>query len=91
MNAIKRNFGMSIRAARLGYHWSEKYGVFVRISEADAGNWQIDLAPANKVPIHKRGEYIVWWDTEEIVDMIDGIGHVGAPQSFVVDDNGRIV
>lgn len=60
------NFGMTVRAARLGYHAVRGLG-FVRIRANGPPYW-IDFAPFDGVPQEKAkgSEYhVVWWGGDD--------------------------
>lgn len=87
-------FGSVLRAARLGYHWSEKLGAFLRVS--GDGPFVFDLAPATGVPKqHAKGEHRVWWDTDEgrnavlSCGALRGIRRVSRPFRITVGDDGE--
>jgi hypothetical protein len=91
-------FGQAIRAARLGYHWSEKHGCMIRI-DAQGPPWQINLCPPDALPKgkgdrHTSGEYRCWWDKPDVLDMIPDLHRVRGvkrPILFHVNDEGERV
>lgn len=99
--APKQSFGMTIRAARQGYHAVPGIG-FVRIR---AGSGQpphvVDVAPFDFVPVEKnqRGgqEFRVWWDDKESERMVAEAVKlhihepVTAPRVLYLDDDGNLM
>lgn len=90
-------FGSVIRGLRLGYHWSHKYGCFIRIG-ADGPPWEIRLAPNGGIPNRRSdGDFRVWWenkDRDQVLAMIQplqAVRGVKKPIMFFVDDEGQRV
>jgi hypothetical protein len=88
--------GPRIRAARLGYGYAPRHGCFARISDADGGNFRIELCPVNAVPSKKsRGGYRVWWENDPgVLDMIPWLRNVRRIKRYVcvvVDEHGTIL
>lgn len=89
------SFGSMIRGARLGYHWSDKHGCFIRIG-GDGPPWEIRLAPNGGIPARTSTEhYRVWWEDENandillMVEPLRNVRGVKRPIMFFVDDEGR--
>lgn len=93
-----RSFGSNIRACRLGYHWSERHGAFVRMITDGIRNF-IELAPVDAVPTkgikflrsrhHRR-----WWSDPAILDELPWLRNVRRIKRYVaveVDDDGNII
>jgi hypothetical protein len=95
-------FGQYIRAARLGFHWSEPHRAFIRMRDAGPGRYMIEAcAPGTIGARHEPGEtHRVWWDDKEagetllnhcapLVDLREdgGLGE-GLRRTWFVDDNG---
>ena len=93
---MTRSFGTNIRAARLGYHWSERHGAFIRMATAGPRTF-IELAPASGVPnksAAKIKDYRCWWEQGDILSMIPWLRNVRWVKRYIaveVDDNGNIV
>ncbi len=91
---MTRKFGSSLRAYRLGYHWSEKHQSFIRTSALSLEAILIELCPADGVPVVKTPcrEHICWWDSPEILDMVPALREikgVAKHTTFVVDNDGN--
>ncbi len=96
----ENTFGMTVRAARLGYHAVPRVG-FVRI-RAGTGSppHQIDVVPFHRVPV-SRGkyqdspEYRVWWSDRFSVEIVCETvrRHVHSPVqkaiTLYLDDDGN--
>lgn len=91
------SFGGIIRGARVGFHWSDTYGCFIRIS--GDGPFLIEVHPGPIPPgtKTKRGHW-AWWDADgdvtpdDLLDMIADLQKEPAkPASFWVDDDGKTV
>lgn len=93
---MNRSFGTNIRAARLGYHWSERHGAFIRMATVGPRTF-IELAPVSGVPnksAAKVKEHRCWWEEVGILDLIPWLRNVRRIKRYVaveVDDNGNIV
>lgn len=93
---MTRSFGSNIRAARLGYHWSERHGAFIRMATAGPRTF-IELAPANSVPnksATKIKDHRCWWEQGDVLSMIPWLRNVRRIKRYIaveVDDNGNIV
>jgi hypothetical protein len=90
------SFGSALRAARVGYRWSDAYKCFVRISaERTGGAICIEVAPDKGIPNkHAEINYKCWWDEPEILDLLPALkalGPVTKYQRIYVDDNGERV
>lgn len=91
-----RKFGTNIRAARLGFHWSEQHGAFIRMATAGERTF-IELAPASGVPNKSAArlkDHRCWWEEVGILDLIPWLRNVRRIKRYVaveVDDNGNIV
>ena len=83
-------FGEIIRCYRLGYAWSAKYQCYVRM-EGEQAPWRIDVRPNHQLPKSvSRVPHRVWWDSHELLDMIEDMPHSPrSAETFYVDDNGR--
>lgn len=61
-------FGMYLRAARLGYHWSDEHAAFIRMSD-DGDRFEVCIAPGDNVPNdHQRRKiktHRCWWEAED--------------------------
>lgn len=57
-----RTLGNEIRAARLGFHWCEPFGCYLRIDGADRPPYRVELAPAGKLPNGGGRTCRRWWD-----------------------------
>jgi len=90
-------FGQTIRGARLGYHWSEKHGAMIRISDASASSWEVELCPPDQLPVAKRKDnptHRCWWEGENVLEHIEplkGIKLVKRPVRIVIGDDGRLI
>jgi hypothetical protein len=89
-------FGMVLRAARLGYHISDKHRAFVRISDVDERTLNITLAPlAAHVP--KQGGnkmHYCWWEQKDdgeppLLDLIPSIRAVRRVKKVISFDIDR--
>lgn len=96
MSKPTRPFGANIRACRLGFHWSERHGAFIRMSTAGERNI-VELTPADAVPmkgVKSRDRYRVWWDDPAILDALPWLRNVRRIKRYVaveVNDDGEIV
>lgn len=97
MNPTAPTLGPRIRAARLGWGYAPRHGCFVRISDFAHDRFRVELCPVNAVPGHKspnHGNYRVWWDTPEMLDMIPWLRNVTRVKKYVcvvVDEHGGVV
>lgn len=89
-------FGTLLRATRLGYHKSEKHGGFVRarMSPNKGVFLAVDFAPFDKCMKSDggRGEYVVWWDGEDVLDMsprLRKVTNVNYPFTILLDEDGE--
>lgn len=89
------SLGPTIRAARLGWHWSNRHGAFIRISTPDDMRNVIELAPVDDIPTAKlKGDHRRWWDSPEILDMIPGLSMVNRVKKYIrfeVDEHGEAI
>jgi hypothetical protein len=91
--------GPRIRAARLGWGWAAQHGCFVRISDAGADTFRIELCPPRAVPSKKspaHGNYRVWWegDGETILNglpWLRGVRRIKRYICVIVNDDGAII
>jgi hypothetical protein len=90
--------GSNIRAARLGFKWSERHGAFIRMSTPSKDRTLIELAPRDGVPTRKCkgevGDFRVLWETPQILDMLPWLRGIRRVKKFIsvnVDDNGNIL
>jgi len=88
------SFGSNIRAARLGWRWSDRHGAFIRMSDAGPGQSLIELAPADGLPGTRcsGGFHRCWWEQPGILDMIPWLRPVRRVKRLVrvvVDDEGN--
>lgn len=96
MTKPTRPFGANIRAARLGYHWSERHGAFIRMTTAGRRTF-IELASVGGVPIKsatKIKDHRCWWEQGDILGMIPWLANVRRIKRYIaveVDDAGNIV
>lgn len=97
MEQITPSFGSNIRAGRLGFKWSARHGAFIRMSTPSKDRTLIELAPHNAVPSKKCkgevGDFRVWWEMPQILDMIPWLRNIRRVKKFIavfVDDNGNI-
>jgi hypothetical protein len=96
MTAITRPFGSTIRAYRLGFHWSERHGAFIRIS-TDGPRNVVELAPVDGIPVKTTTKaHRCWWegDGPRMLDMMAWLRGVRRVKRYIcveVDDNGDIV
>lgn len=80
--------GENIRAARLGFAWSERFEVWLRVSDdLDRACWRFDVCMPGQLP--KRPDkrwptYRAWWDDPGLVLAV--VGDVAAR-----DDEGRVI
>lgn len=93
---MTRTFGSNIKAARLGYHWSERHGAFIRMVTVGSRMF-VELAPASGVPNKsetKSKDYRCWRDDDSILDRIPWLRNVRRIKRYVaveVDERGNIV
>lgn len=87
-------FGSVLRGYRLGYHWSDKHGCFIRLS-GTREPFRIDLAPDGGVPAKAlKEDYRCWWDKPEVLDMCEPlkmIRGVKKPITFYVSESGDAI
>lgn len=99
MARVDRNFGMNLRAARLGFRWSASRGGYIRITDEGNDQFLVECCPANAVPVRsisKRDHFV--WDERGNGD--DILGHIECLRmvkrirrhfSFLVDRDGVLV
>ena len=90
---MTQTLGSTIRAARLGYHWSQAHRCFIRVS--GDGPFRFDLAPDGKIPESRVNEFRVWWEGDkkiiEEMALLKNVRAVHQPVTFFVDDDGALV
>lgn len=92
------SFGDYLRAARLGWHWSEAHGCFVRTSDLSPETFLVEVAPAGLIPAEcSDGLYRCWWEGpkgDAILQHCAVLQGVHRPEHYhrwVVDMDGREV
>ena len=60
--------GETLRGARLGWHWCDGLGAFLRVSDARDGVL-VDLRPGRSLPgrADDEPEYRCWWENAEAI------------------------
>jgi len=103
-NDVGPALGAFLRAERHGFHWSRKYGAFVRISPHEGGAlkpeavFKVEVAPLD-APIPERGRnapYLLWWSSPEMLTLIPDLqsllrGRLLVTQTLFVDEDGERV
>lgn len=75
-------FGKALRAARLGYGFSEKHRAFIRLSDPMSGKVHISVVPEDKlIPATAPGKYHrCWWEGpdhgQNLLDMVPVLRHL---------------
>src|SRR3990167_9561010 len=92
-----KNFGMNLRAHRLGFLWSRTRGGYIRITEEAGEKFLVECAPPAGVPSRSKGATLhrVWNDNgEDILDEIECLKMVKKIRRhfwFYVDEKGKLV
>jgi hypothetical protein len=85
--------GQTLRASRLGYHWSKKHQCMIYIS--GDGSFTVRLCPADQLPRSGHKEmHRCWWDTPEILaecPVLSRIKAVRQPISLTIGDDGELL
>lgn len=88
--------GMRVRAARLGYAWSERHGAWIRLS--GDGPYRVDLQPAGLVQDDRAArrvrEHRCWWDNPHALDsvaLLARVRQVTTPCSVLVGEHGELI
>ena len=94
---MKATFGMTIRAARMGYHAVEGVG-FVRVLASDSPPCEVHILPFDGVKVQKdKTEHRVWWADEECRRMVSEVikrhvtSEVTKTRVLFLDDYGNDV
>ncbi|MFZ2152073.1 MAG: hypothetical protein WAV09_03135 [Minisyncoccia bacterium] len=97
------SFGDALRAARLRFHWSDKWECFIRATVIDEERIQLDFAAPGHIPSRMatpRGNalarvYVLWWESPGCVRAMDDISSptlragIRKAVSIQVDNTGR--
>ncbi|HET9554305.1 MAG TPA: hypothetical protein VFP50_15190 [Anaeromyxobacteraceae bacterium] len=93
--------GDFIRAARLGFRWSEQLGAFLRFGVLGEERWLVEIAPRGLLPGNVKTErHVVWWETQEgepedhIVTLspaLLSLGSITSYRALTLDADGREV
>lgn len=93
-------FGNYIRAARLGFHWSEAIRAWVRVGVLNRNDrWLVEVAPQDHVPNKAQTRtYVCWWDrnaseeAETIIRLSPVLSAIREPdsyRSYILGDDGK--
>jgi hypothetical protein len=86
---------MTVRAARLGWHWSDEHESFIRMSTPSHGENVVELCPHDAVPTTgAKGDHRAWWENPEILQLLPWLrGFRRAKKHIRVacNDDGEIV
>lgn len=92
----KRSLGTTIRAARLGWGFSERHNCFIRMSDDGKNTTMIELCPADDIPSKKTkyGTHRVWWDEPDLLNLLPWLKPVREVKAYIaviVGDSGEII
>ena len=93
---MSKRFGMTLRAFRMGYHWSTAHRCYVRIEEQGMNRFKVMLAPADNVPCGAtKGNHVCWWEQPDVLFHCEPLrvlaemkSIIDQPVQFWVNDNG---
>ena len=94
-------FGDYLRAARLGFRWSQTLQAFLRFGPVYSGSssvWFTEVAPPGCLPSKAAtSEHVRWWDDadpEQVVRLspvLSGMGWPDGYMSFTLGMDGEVV
>lgn len=98
-----KNFGMNLRAARLGFRWSDSRKGYIRITEEAGNRFLIECCPADGVPSKARGQkmHFLWNESvlgddgssDDFLDSIECLKMVRKIRKhfwFYADEDGKL-